>query len=403
MPHRTRQHQNGLSLIELMISITLGLLLSTGVIQMFMSSKQVYTTQEALGRIQENARFAMAAIKAPLRDIGGFDFCPGVVLIANQLNTLGPGYSAIIFDPNQPIHGWEYQNTAPAPASPTYALAGDPLVAAGSATAGQWQDDTGLPLDANFFTINSKILAGSDVVVVKTAVEMGGLTACNNNLNAVNNEPLNINFPAACPGGTPPASPFTPARMAALLPPQSLVYITNCRGQTDFFQRTDAAVSTATTLSRATGGPGPGNATSLWSIGWAGDAVVSKVNVLAFYVGVGTSGEPALMQLDFGRGGIGATPRELVEGVENMQVLYGQSSPTALNYVTAANVTDWNSVFSVQLAVLVRSKGQADAVADNQTYSVGGTNVTPGGADRRMRRSFVITVGVRDRISGRSI
>ena len=36
--------QAGFSLIELMIAMTLGLLLMTGVVQIFLSSKQAYTT-----------------------------------------------------------------------------------------------------------------------------------------------------------------------------------------------------------------------------------------------------------------------------------------------------------------------------------------------------------------------
>jgi type IV pilus assembly protein PilW len=40
---RALHKQAGLSLIELMISITLGLILMAGVVQMFVSSKSVFT------------------------------------------------------------------------------------------------------------------------------------------------------------------------------------------------------------------------------------------------------------------------------------------------------------------------------------------------------------------------
>ena len=60
-----RAAQQGLSLVELMVAIALGLFLSWGAIQAFLSGKQTYSTQQALSRIQENARL--------VQDFLGFD------------------------------------------------------------------------------------------------------------------------------------------------------------------------------------------------------------------------------------------------------------------------------------------------------------------------------------------
>lgn len=62
--------QTGLSLIELMISITLGLLLLAGVINLFIGSRQSYQTQETLARLQEAGRFSMDFIVQDLRRAG---------------------------------------------------------------------------------------------------------------------------------------------------------------------------------------------------------------------------------------------------------------------------------------------------------------------------------------------
>jgi type IV pilus assembly protein PilW len=51
--------QLGLSIVELMVAMALGLLLMTGVIQVFLSSRQTYAANEAMGRMQENGRFAL--------------------------------------------------------------------------------------------------------------------------------------------------------------------------------------------------------------------------------------------------------------------------------------------------------------------------------------------------------
>lgn len=62
--------QYGLTLVELMIAMVLGLLLLGGVIQIFLSSKQNYQLQDGLSRLQENGRFAMDVVTLNLRHTG---------------------------------------------------------------------------------------------------------------------------------------------------------------------------------------------------------------------------------------------------------------------------------------------------------------------------------------------
>jgi type IV pilus assembly protein PilW len=59
--------QAGFSLVEIMIATTLGLLLTSGVISVFISSKQAYNTNESIGRLQENGRLALFLIANDLR------------------------------------------------------------------------------------------------------------------------------------------------------------------------------------------------------------------------------------------------------------------------------------------------------------------------------------------------
>jgi type IV pilus assembly protein PilW len=65
-----RNHQFGLSLIELMIALVVGLLLLAGLIQVYLSSKQSYNAQEQLARMQESGRFGMDVITRDLRRAG---------------------------------------------------------------------------------------------------------------------------------------------------------------------------------------------------------------------------------------------------------------------------------------------------------------------------------------------
>lgn len=65
-----RRTQMGLSIVELMVAMALGLLLMTGVVQVFLSSRQTYAANEAMGRMQENGRFALEFVARSARLAG---------------------------------------------------------------------------------------------------------------------------------------------------------------------------------------------------------------------------------------------------------------------------------------------------------------------------------------------
>jgi type IV pilus assembly protein PilW len=69
-PGRSARRQLGLSLIELMVAVVIGLILIGGLIQVYLSSKQSYNAQEQLARMQESGRFAMDLITRDLRRAG---------------------------------------------------------------------------------------------------------------------------------------------------------------------------------------------------------------------------------------------------------------------------------------------------------------------------------------------
>lgn len=62
--------QRGFSLIELMIAMVIGLILLLGVSQVFLSSRQTFTTNEAMTKLQENGRFALEFIATSARQAG---------------------------------------------------------------------------------------------------------------------------------------------------------------------------------------------------------------------------------------------------------------------------------------------------------------------------------------------
>ena len=61
----------GLSLVELMVSIVLGLILTAGIIGVYLESKRNYSAEEEMARIQENGRFSLNMLKRELT-LAGF-------------------------------------------------------------------------------------------------------------------------------------------------------------------------------------------------------------------------------------------------------------------------------------------------------------------------------------------
>lgn len=68
----TLSQQSGFGLIELMIAMTLGLILSVTVIQVFIGARQTFDVQQRQSIMQEDARFALNRLASDIRMAGGF-------------------------------------------------------------------------------------------------------------------------------------------------------------------------------------------------------------------------------------------------------------------------------------------------------------------------------------------
>ncbi len=89
--HRKAQRrQRGFTLVELMISLLLGLLVIGAAGSMFFSNRKVYGSTEAISRIQENQRSAYEMLARDIREAGGNPCTRNVV---NMLDTTKPGGS----------------------------------------------------------------------------------------------------------------------------------------------------------------------------------------------------------------------------------------------------------------------------------------------------------------------
>ncbi|MCG6866335.1 MAG: PilW family protein [Thiogranum sp.] len=98
---RHTDREAGFSLVELMVAMTISLFLLAGVVQIFLGSKQSYRVNDGVSRLQENARFAFDRIAQDL-DASGYMGCNDSadvdrnndLLLTNALtNAVATGYN----------------------------------------------------------------------------------------------------------------------------------------------------------------------------------------------------------------------------------------------------------------------------------------------------------------------
>lgn len=93
-----RRRQAGIGLVELMISLVLGLLVSALAVQMFLSSRSSVSTQEAMSYLQETARYVSYRLQPLMRNVG-YAGC------ANGFDLTTAGTVGAAFDLERPLGG----------------------------------------------------------------------------------------------------------------------------------------------------------------------------------------------------------------------------------------------------------------------------------------------------------
>ena len=124
------------------------------------------------------------------------------------------------------------------------------------------------------------------------------------------------------------------------------------------------------------------------------NASVYKLGVKDYFIGTGVSGEPSLFITESG------VSSELVEGVENMQILYGVDTDgdfTPNYYVHAGLISavDMEKIVSVKVSLLLHSMENNVTSNDLAVSYNGGTSAI---ANRRLGRVFSATINIRNRM-----
>jgi type IV pilus assembly protein PilW len=430
-----RRAAAGFSLVELMVAMVIGLIITFAVVQIFTTSRTTYQTDEGLARVQENGRFAMEFLTREIRQVGDLGCQQATEIMKSGTSTTNP---ASMYDNASAkatimtgIQGYEFQNTG---AGDTYLIsATNPAdVPAGWLPAIDTVAAVPVPPYADI-TLDDAVTGGtglmgagtpgSDALVVQRMINIVPATGVQEDQTFI-----------YVPTGTMPA--FGPAA------------ITNCERVSFFNISANVTVPGADRLAHDAG-----NTCKLWSStgtkggfslnyggtgvtvtpacasetqGYSqagnnksGYAAVGLVSTTAFFIAKGASGAPALFQRtaewSLAAGDYinsNAQPaQELVDGIESMQILYGVDTSasgdgTADTYVTADAVPSWIQVVSVQISLLARSANvtgdAADLTDDTNTYVLAGPDAANGVTidpldDKRRRRIFTTTVQLRNR------
>jgi len=149
---RLRGAQRGVTMIELMIALLLGIVLTGGTIQIFISNRATYAFNEGLARLQENGRFALDTLSYHAR-LAGYLGCLSEVPRYNNLNTP----TTLPFNFEEGLGGYEAIGT-----SPGEAFAAAALNPPNSNDASDWAPS--LPAE-----LVGSVVPGSDVLVIRHA------------------------------------------------------------------------------------------------------------------------------------------------------------------------------------------------------------------------------------------
>ena len=336
----------GMTLVELMVGMAVGLFLVAVMGSIYVGSKGTFQSQESTSRLQENGRFALDTLAADLR-MSGFKGCLGQAKVANFLNTLNTA-TAVIYNYSEPVWGSRYSGGSWTPALTT------PINGLSARTEG-------------------------DVLVVRRPLGQGW---------ALTND-------MASATGTLTITP------TATIVQGDLLLVADCNYGA-LLQATNAAPGTGGSIAHTVGAAGvsPGVSSADLGSAFRQDASVWRMQTIVYYLAnsVRRTGQLALWSYTAPNYSGGAQAVELVTGVERLAIVYGLDSDgdgAADQFRAADQVANWAQVVSARVELLL--VGSEDSVTSTpQPYVFNGVTTTP--SDRRMRTVMSLAAVLRNTV-----
>ncbi|MCC5885420.1 MAG: PilW family protein [Gammaproteobacteria bacterium] len=356
-PSSRRTRQRGLSLVEIMVALLLGAIITVGIINMFTANRATYQVNMGQARLQENGRFAMDFVTASMRN-AGYTGCSSRVAEINNVVIPAAGNNdsppAAAFDLRDAISGHR------------------------KLSATDWEPDlVGLPASIPV----ADIPVGSDMLILRYA------TGDDIDYFADTAPPAATSFSALPPGCGPQNTDPCPG-----FEPGDVLVASDCQAAVVFMvtSRTPQANTTPPSLrighSTSTVGGFKNAAKPFMVVGeLSDDASILALRSEIYFIAPSTDADPDTgLPRALWRSTGGATPVELVEGIENMTVLYGEDTSgdrTPNIYRTIDDVGNRENVVTLRVTLRANS---VNRVTDQ--------------GDGLLRRDFTKTVAIRNRI-----
>ncbi len=400
-------HANkGVTLIELMLALVISMTLLLGVGTIYYNSKRSYLIQDEFAHMQESARIAMKFISEDIRMAGhvgcvwnnDLDHTSFLTTLANAADNDAMINYAI------GMEGFEANGTAP----------GSNVTTDLSSSTTTWHAT--LP---SFISGSTRTpIRDSDILVVRYAQGNGFRLTQNKAATHLWIDPMGDNSIDGSSG--------TNCHIPSDICVGDLLIASDCQKSRLFQATALSAPAEGIQITHNNTGT-PGNAATHISWGTATDhpndfdfqdSYVYKATAYAYYVANAANGQPSLYRIELRPG---ATPEELVQGVENMQILYGidtdktaatEKGDGVANRYRPANAvaTATDHVISARISLLLRTADEINkattVAATSSAYRLTGmtnatsTRITPepgGNADRRLRRVFTTTIKIRNK------
>jgi type IV pilus assembly protein PilW len=375
------KNNRGVTLIELLVALGLGLFVLIGLSSVYVAVKQSFRFQETTGRLQEDGAFALDTIAKDLR-MAGYAGCAGInkTTIA-AVTTYSPGS----------VISTSYANSL---------NAANPLSQISSATAEMTQQPlTSQNFIRGFDGIPSSMFASS----APTNTSTDSLFFSGGSSNAMS---VSAFMASATSPLTLLSDPYNWRNDTT-----NTFIVSNCVSSSSFIgqvsaQGTGFKVTHDTTLNNSVD-------TFTSSTLFGTDTIVMPLEWNFYYISTRTGATTPSLYRVFFNGNSRSLPQEVVSNVESMKLHYGESNADASGVSTlqadnwrtsAAAVTDWSRVVAVRIGLMmVSSEDNTNPEVTLPTpYLLGAAYTKPPGASaNRLRKEFSTTVVLRNTVAAR--
>ena len=364
--------QSGALLVEVMVSMGIGIFLMYGALQVLLTTKRNYLARDGMSVVEQNGRLALDMMASDIR-MAGYRGCSAADNSISVGVSLSGYYTNAVLDPDIGIRGWEYLNTG---ISNTLTPAN--WVSTGSFNGASWL--TG-GVDESEKVSAGKDLTGSmdfDIAQESDVLRLWSVIPYVMDVSGISSTQI-----------TPVVDTMDGFPTGAN---DHLVIVSDC-------ERSLLAKAVNFTSSAVTLDDTVDDVVSAFSSMSFGQMMM--LNMVQYSLEIPAERDrPSLYRRELNADGEFKNKVELMPGVLNMQILYGENLDGDMDadaYLTADNVSNWKNVVSVRLWMLVETEN--DRVIPNSravnyygnTYSIN---------DRRVRREFSTTVTLRNRMLG---